>query len=146
MRRFFIFNPWIVVAFIVVLPVLLSLRNPRGEPEPENTITQTTSFSFSHTSFGSVKLANTFPFDFNQRIRDGSNLQYDFYKDSCPEAENIVRSKVTDIYFDHRDFAPSLLRLFFHDCFIQVPFSFVLYFAFESLRLLAIPDHEFGSF
>jgi hypothetical protein len=73
MRRFFfIFNPWIIVAFILVLPVLLSLRNPRGEPEPENTITQTedTSSSFSHTYFGSVILANTFPFDFNQRIRD----------------------------------------------------------------------------
>jgi len=135
MRSFLIFNPWIVVAFIVVLPVLLSLRNPRGEPEPENTITQTTSFSFSYTSFGSVKLANTSPFDFNQRIRDGSNLQYNFYKDSCPQAENIVLSAVADIYFDHRDLAPSLLRLFFHDCFIQVPFSFLLffmYFAFES--------------
>ncbi|RHN75036.1 putative peroxidase [Medicago truncatula] len=121
MRRFFIFNPWFIVAFIVFLPVLLSLRNPRGEPEPENTITQTTSSSsFSHTSFRSVILAaNTFPFDFNQRIRDGSNLQYNFYRDSCPQAEDIVRSAVTDIYFDHRDLAPSLLRLFFHDCFIQ---------------------------
>ena len=122
MRRFFIFNPWFIVAFIVFLPVFLSLRNPRGEPEPENTITQTTSSSsFSHmNSFGSVMLAaNTFPFDFNQRIRDGSNRQYNFYRDSCPQAEDIVRSAVTDIYFDHRDLAPSLLRLFFHDCFIQ---------------------------
>ncbi|RHN75038.1 putative peroxidase [Medicago truncatula] len=91
------------------------------ESEPENTITQTiSSSSFSHTSFRSVILAaNTFPFDFNQRIRDGSNLQYNFYRDSCPQAEDIVRSAVTDIYFDHRDLAPSLLRLFFHDCFIQ---------------------------
>jgi len=121
MRKFFIFNPWIVVAFIAVLPVLLSLR--------------TTSFNFYHTSFRSVNLAATFPFDFSERIRDGSNLQYNFYKDSCPEAENIVRSAVTDIYSDHSDLAPSLLRLFFHDCFIQVPFSFLLffmYFAFES--------------
>jgi peroxidase len=122
MRRFFIFNPWIIVAFIVFLPVLVSLKNPRGEPEPENTITQTTPSSFS-----SVMLAaNTFPFDFNQRIRDGSNLQYNFYRDSCPQAEDIVRSAVTDIYFDHRDLAPSLLRLFFHDCFIQVYLIFLL--------------------
>jgi len=84
-------------------------------------------------SFGSVMLAaNTFPFDFNQRIRDGSNLQYNFYRDSCPQAEDIVRSAVTDIYFDHRDLAPSLLHLFFHDCFIKVSFSFLQYFAFES--------------
>ncbi|KEH38295.1 peroxidase family protein [Medicago truncatula] len=105
MRRFFIFNTWILVAFIAVLPVLLSLR--------------TTSFNFYHTSFRSVKLAGIFPFDFSESIRDGSNLRYNFYKDSCPEAENIVRSAVTDIYSDHRDLAPSLLRLFFHDCFIQ---------------------------
>ena len=136
MRRFFIFNPWIIVAFIVVLPVLLSLNNPRVEPEPENTITQTTSSSFSYTSFRSVILANTFPFDFNQRIRDGSNLQYNFYRDSCPQAEDIVRSAVTDIYFDHRDLAPSLLRLFFHDCFIQVYLIFfhcslILYFLWK---------------
>nr|KYP39112.1 Putative Peroxidase 48 [Cajanus cajan] len=99
---------WIVVALVV--PVLLSLRSPRGE-------TQTTlSFSDSSSSF-SVNLANSFPF--NQRIRDGSNLQYDFYRDTCPQAETIVRSALTRIYFDHRDVAPALLRLFFHDCFIQ---------------------------
>lgn len=108
------FNPWVLVSLVLVLPVLLSLRNPRGEPE--NTITPTT------TSFGTVKLANTFPFQFNQRIRDGSNLEYDFYRNTCPLAEDIVRSAVTDIYFDHRDLSPSLLRLFFHDCFIQVRF------------------------
>ncbi|KAJ1390987.1 Secretory peroxidase [Sesbania bispinosa] len=104
------FNAWIVVALVVV-PVLLSLRNPRGETENTETTT-----SFSDSSF-SVKLANTLPF--NQRIRDGSNLEYDFYRDSCPQAEDIVRSAVTRIYFDQRDVSPALLRLFFHDCFIQ---------------------------
>lgn len=113
------FNAWIVLALVILLPVLLSLRNPRGEPQ------STSSSSFSDTSFGSVKLANTFPFEFNQRIRDGSNLEYDFYRDTCPQAEDIVRSAVTNIYFDHRDLSPSLLRLFFHDCFIQVRFSFL---------------------
>ncbi|KAK7324311.1 hypothetical protein VNO77_27844 [Canavalia gladiata] len=113
-----IINTWIVVALVV--PVLLSLRNPRGETENIQTQTQTSSSSFSHSSSSSsssVKLANTFPF--NQRIRDGSNLEYDFYRDTCPQAEDIVRSAVTRIYFDHRDVAPALLRLFFHDCFIQ---------------------------
>ncbi|WJX72979.1 peroxidase [Trifolium repens] len=118
MRSFF--NPWIMVALVILLPVLLSLRNPRGEPE--NLMTQTTTSShtsFSGTSFGTVKLANTFPFEFNLRIRDGSNLQYDFYRDSCSQAEDIIRSSVADIFFDHRTFAASILRLFFHDCFIQ---------------------------
>lgn len=117
------FNAWVVVALLI--PVLLSLRNPRGEPE---NIQQTT--SFSHTSFNTVKLANTF--SFNQRIRDGSNLEYDFYRDTCPQAEDIVRSSVTRIYFDHRDLSPALLRLFFHDCFIQVP-TFFLFFCSDEM-------------
>ncbi|XP_045799730.1 putative Peroxidase 48 [Trifolium pratense] len=117
MRIFF--NPWIMITLFVVLPVLLSLRNPRGEPQ--NPITQTTTSSSSSSSsfFGTVKLANTFPFEFNLRIRDGSNLQYDFYRGTCPKAEDIIRSSVADIFFDHRSFAASILRLFFHDCFIQ---------------------------
>ncbi|KAL2331052.1 hypothetical protein Fmac_018633 [Flemingia macrophylla] len=100
---------WIVAALVV--PVLLSLRSPRGETEAETP-------SFSNSSSFSAKLAaNSFPF--NQRIRDGSNLEYDFYRESCPKAETTVRSALTRIYFDHRDVAPALLRLFFHDCFIQ---------------------------
>ncbi|XP_028202023.1 putative Peroxidase 48 [Glycine soja] len=104
-------NLWIVAA--LVIPVLLTLRSPRGETQTQ---TQTTS-SFSDSSTFSVKLANSFPF--NQRIRDGSNLEYDFYMDTCPQAEGVVRSALTRIYFDHRDVAPALLRLFFHDCFIE---------------------------
>ncbi|KAK7335010.1 hypothetical protein VNO80_26780 [Phaseolus coccineus] len=110
-------NLWIVVALVV--PVLLSLRSPRGETQTQ-TQTQTTSSSsapFSDSSSFSVKLANSF--HFNKRIRDGSNLEYDFYRNTCPQAEGIVRSALTRIYFDHRDVAPALLRLFFHDCFIQ---------------------------
>ncbi|QCE09747.1 putative Peroxidase 48 [Vigna unguiculata] len=113
MRRSCI-NLWIVVALFV--PVLLSLRSRRGETQTQTT-PSSSSASFSDSSSFSVKLANTF--QFNQRIRDGSNLEYDFYKDTCPQAEGIVRSALTRIYFDHRDVAPALLRLFFHDCFIQ---------------------------
>lgn len=110
-------NLWIVAA--LVIPVLLTLRSPRGETQTQ---TQTTS-SFSDSSTFSVKLANSFPF--NQRIRDGSNLEYDFYMDTCPQAEGVVRSALTRIYFDHRDVAPALLRLFFHDCFIEVLLFFL---------------------
>ncbi|XP_061358409.1 putative Peroxidase 48 [Gastrolobium bilobum] len=106
------FNVWIVVALVV--PVLLSLRNPRGETQRE-TETETKTFSSSSSSF-SVKVSS---FPFNQRIRDGSNLEYDFYRNNCPQAEDIVRSAVTRVYFDQRDVSPALLRLFFHDCFIQ---------------------------
>ncbi|XP_050238073.1 peroxidase 43-like [Mercurialis annua] len=47
------------------------------------------------------------------------HLQTGFYSQTCPEAEtivlNVVRSAVSD---DHR-IAAKLLRLFFHDCFVQ---------------------------
>lgn len=51
------------------------------------------------------------------------SLEYDFYRESCPEAEKIIRSRVQDLYYRHADVAPSLLRLVFHDCFIEVKSS-----------------------
>ncbi|KAM5586751.1 putative Peroxidase 48 [Rosa sericea] len=47
------------------------------------------------------------------------NLEYDFYRNSCPQAETIVRSKMAWIYGQHRNVSAQLLRLFFHDCFIE---------------------------
>ncbi|PON88462.1 Peroxidase [Trema orientale] len=46
-------------------------------------------------------------------------LRYDFYGESCPNAERIVRAAVEDLYQVRSDVAPALLRLIFHDCFIQ---------------------------
>ncbi|MED6127348.1 hypothetical protein PIB30_087295, partial [Stylosanthes scabra] len=117
------FNVWIVVALLV--PVLLSLRNPRRESQSkiQNQIqTQSIPHSQKQTqtlhlpSSSSSPSSNSF---FNERIRDGSNLDYDFYRDTCPQAEDTIRSAVTRIFFDRRDSAPAILRLFFHDCFIQ---------------------------
>ncbi|KAL7180186.1 hypothetical protein ACSBR1_043415 [Camellia fascicularis] len=46
-------------------------------------------------------------------------LEYDFYRKSCPQAEKIIRSKVRSLYEVRSDVAPELLRLVFHDCFIE---------------------------
>ncbi|CAL5443961.1 unnamed protein product [Camellia sinensis] len=46
-------------------------------------------------------------------------LEYDFYRKSCPQAEKIIRSKVLSLYEVRSDVAPALLRLVFHDCFIE---------------------------
>ncbi|XP_021900913.1 putative Peroxidase 48 [Carica papaya] len=48
-----------------------------------------------------------------------SGLQYDYYRDTCPQAEAIVRSKIARVYAEHRDIYAGFLRLLFHDCFIQ---------------------------
>lgn len=46
-------------------------------------------------------------------------LRYDYYNESCPSAEKIIRSKVQELYTAWPYVAPSLLRLVFHDCFVE---------------------------
>lgn len=49
-------------------------------------------------------------------------LQIGFYDNNCPDAEDIVRSTVEKYYNNDATIAPGLLRLHFHDCFVQVSF------------------------
>ncbi|RLN22849.1 peroxidase 25 [Panicum miliaceum] len=46
-------------------------------------------------------------------------LQTGFYDSYCPDAEDIVRSTVEQYYDRDATIAPALLRLHFHDCFVQ---------------------------
>ncbi|KAI9125748.1 hypothetical protein K1719_003166 [Acacia pycnantha] len=46
-------------------------------------------------------------------------LKAGFYSSSCPNAEGIVRSTVQSHFNQDPTIAPSLLRLHFHDCFVQ---------------------------
>ncbi|CAL0326404.1 unnamed protein product [Lupinus luteus] len=123
----------ISLALTILIPILLSLAftnilYQHGENEIGETEIQYNSISFQYfknnsyhsNPFFTVMLAATnSSFSSNHRLRDGSNLVYDFYRESCPQAQDIVRSAIARIYFDHRDVSPALLRLFFHDCFIQ---------------------------
>ncbi|KAJ1282370.1 hypothetical protein BS78_03G046900 [Paspalum vaginatum] len=49
----------------------------------------------------------------------GQGLQIGFYDSYCPGAEDIVRSTVERHYGNDATIAPGLLRLHFHDCFVQ---------------------------
>ncbi|KAK7411187.1 hypothetical protein VNO78_02619 [Psophocarpus tetragonolobus] len=48
-----------------------------------------------------------------------SQLKTGFYSSSCPNVEAIVRSTVESYYNKDPTIAPGLLRLHFHDCFVQ---------------------------
>ncbi|KAG8044490.1 hypothetical protein GUJ93_ZPchr0831g7173 [Zizania palustris] len=48
-----------------------------------------------------------------------TGLQRGFYDSDCPDAEDIVRSSVEKYYNNDATIAPGLLRLHFHDCFVQ---------------------------
>ncbi|KAH6557529.1 hypothetical protein KP509_1Z108500 [Ceratopteris richardii] len=51
--------------------------------------------------------------------KTSNGLQYGFYKHSCPRAELIVHQGVRKAVVEEARMAASLLRLHFHDCFVQ---------------------------
>ncbi|KAM2294932.1 hypothetical protein ACFX1S_034787 [Malus domestica] len=56
-----------------------------------------------------------------EEMKDGgqSDLEYDFYRETCPAIETIVRSTMVQLYSHQKNISAQLLRLFFRDCFIQ---------------------------
>ncbi|KAJ9557095.1 hypothetical protein OSB04_011709 [Centaurea solstitialis] len=50
---------------------------------------------------------------------DSSSLEYEYYRRSCPQADRIITSSLRRIYQQNPGVAPALLRLIFHDCFVQ---------------------------
>jgi peroxidase len=47
-------------------------------------------------------------------------LSFDFYKKSCPKAEFIVNDFLKSAIRQNVGLAAALIRLHFHDCFVQV--------------------------
>ena len=47
-------------------------------------------------------------------------LQFGFYSDSCPGAEDIVTAAVQEAAASDATILPALVRLQFHDCFVRV--------------------------
>jgi len=60
-----------------------------------------------------------------------AQLRSDFYQSTCPNVESLVRSAVTNKFQQTFVTAPATLRLFFHDCFVQVcRLTYFLFFFF----------------
>ena len=49
-----------------------------------------------------------------------SGLSYGYYKESCPNVEEIVKEQVEKVYYIHGNAAVSFTRNIFHDCAVQV--------------------------
>ena len=53
-------------------------------------------------------------------------LSYTFYKSKCPDLESIIRNHLKQEFKKDIGLAAGLLRVHFHDCFVQVTTSSVL--------------------
>ena len=53
-----------------------------------------------------------------------ANLSKDYYYSSCPKLFDTVKCEVQSAISKETRMGASLLRLFFHDCFVNVQFFF----------------------
>ncbi|KAL2961884.1 hypothetical protein AAZX31_17G111200 [Glycine max] len=71
-----------------------------------------------------------------------AQLKTGFYSTPCPNAEAIVGSTVVSHFSQDLTIAPGLLRLHFHDCFVQArqnADSSVIVYTISQPRVVLIP-------
>ncbi|XP_072994917.1 putative Peroxidase 48 [Typha latifolia] len=58
-------------------------------------------------------------FSYSSTSGPGPGLVYDFYRDTCPRVELVVKYAMRDLHLRNSTVAPALIRLLFHDCFVH---------------------------
>lgn len=79
-----------------------------------------------------------------------AQLSSSFYSKSCPRLQSIVRAGMTKAVNKEKRIGASILRLFFHDCFVNVRekkknpiFSFFIFFNIEvEIRTLLLRSYN----
>ncbi|GMP34852.1 hypothetical protein CsSME_00007550 [Camellia sinensis var. sinensis] len=127
------------LSFLVfLLCVLISLKKENAETKKGSPTTTWSSFSDSASilSYQSMSLplfiSSTEARKFKD-VDDSGSLEYDFYRESCPQAQKIIRSSVHRLNVTRSDVAPVPLRLVFHGCFIEGCDESVLFDAIDGV-------------
>ena len=63
-----------------------------------------------------------------------AQLKVGFYKDTCPQAEAIVKGVMDQVLKVAPSLSGPLLRLHFHDCFVRVRKPLIHFWSFEILK------------
>lgn len=66
-----------------------------------------------------------------------AQLRQKYYANICPNVEDIVRNVVNQKFKQTFVTVPATLRMFFHDCFVQVCIIFVLNYHKQIIRWLS---------
>ncbi|GMP75482.1 hypothetical protein CsSME_00032554 [Camellia sinensis var. sinensis] len=78
-------------------------------------------FFFAILSFSVLFSLNlNLAFAENEEAEEQVGLVMNFYKDTCPQAEDVIREQVKLLYKRHKNTAFSWLRNIFHDCAVAV--------------------------
>lgn len=73
-------------------------------------------FFFALLSFSGICLRSASA----ENEKGDPGLVMNFYQDSCPQAEDIIKEQVRLLYKRHKNTAFSWLRNIFHDCAVEV--------------------------
>ncbi|OVA03141.1 Plant peroxidase [Macleaya cordata] len=88
---------------------------PDGGNDDEGLHNEGSSFGPDHRTWTSIlpepTISGLLPLD--------SYLSFDYYRESCPELEEIIQRKVAASIKDDHTIAASLIRLHFHDCAVR---------------------------
>ncbi|KAG8643527.1 hypothetical protein MANES_11G044766v8 [Manihot esculenta] len=115
---------------IFVLCILISLKNQNAETKKGSSSISAYWSSSSWDLYPSMFLS----IEDEEEGLPQRSLEYDFYRTSCPQAENIIREVIREIYKVRSSVAPEILRLAFHDCFIEGCDASVLLDSAEDLK------------
>ncbi|CAH9122816.1 unnamed protein product [Cuscuta epithymum] len=115
------FKKHLFLVFLIVV-LIICLKNQNAETN-RNPSSFSSNFETLKSSQAGKESFPTSPFTFTDNKIEvhvlPESLRYDYYGETCPQAEYIVRSTVRTLHSTRPSIAPQLLRLVFHDCFVQ---------------------------